>query len=215
MSLDKEATLIEEYKALRSEILLCLERRITIISYGLTAIGVLVGAGIAAVNYGNAVFAILVFLVVLPFSAAYVVDIWLAETRRARRASHYNWYLEKKLASIQDAKADPFPLEWESHIRKVGASSLFTEHYDKTVRYFTLIAAGSFGVGCALLLGEAPDQFAVSFAQIKKWSGPLSFFSALFFGAWLFIPRNKQAKWLHDEFNKEPTYPPQAAARVP
>lgn len=45
--------IVEEFKALRAEIVLCLERRVTIISFGLTAIAILTGAAVTSLN-GNA-----------------------------------------------------------------------------------------------------------------------------------------------------------------
>jgi hypothetical protein len=202
-----EDMIIEEYKALRAEILLCLERRITIISYGLAAVGVLVGAGIAAVYYDKIVLAALVFLGVLPVTAVYVLDIWLAETRRARRASRYNWYLEKKLAAIMSATPSHLPLEWEARLRVPGTNGLFFEHYTRTVGYFALLAAASFGIGVYVLLGEAPAQLVVSLSGVKQWALALAWIPAAGVGIPIFRRRDKYAKWLQDEFDREPKYP--------
>ncbi|MGA2916014.1 MAG: hypothetical protein ABSE89_08325 [Sedimentisphaerales bacterium] len=199
MTLSREQIILEEYKAIRAEILLCLERRITIISYGLTSVGVLVGAGVTSLNYSHSEFAILVFLVVLPVTALYVLNIWLAETHRVRRASHYNWYIEKKLAAVEEF-ADK-PLEWESRIHDKNDPHRRFKHYNYTVCYFSLLFAISVGVGLYLLLTSKLPKVSLGYRSI------ICIVVAVGFGIFILWWHIKKAQGLIDKFDEEPTYP--------
>jgi hypothetical protein len=136
------ALALEEYRALRAEIILCLERRITILSYGLTAIGVLVAAAINAFGPRQSMgtnppstspivlsLGEVILLIVLPTTAFYVLWIWFAETRRVRRASQYLYGLERDINTL----VGKCILRWEHSLRP---ERWFNRHYWITFLFF-------------------------------------------------------------------------------
>ncbi len=138
----------EEFRALRAEIVLCLERRITVISYGLATIGILTGAAVTSFNSLGYVAAGVILTVMIPVASLYVLRIWLSETRRVRRASHYNWNLELRAEKIVGRSV----LRWEQGIRDTGrpATRHFRQHYDWTAFFFTFIAGASVAAGVSV-----------------------------------------------------------------
>lgn len=142
---------IVEYKALRNEIISCLQFRIRILSYGLAAIGVLAGATVAAINaklpVGAAIFAGLI----IPIFSLFVLNIWLAETRRVRRASWHNWGIELRLEKHFGRKT----LLWEEEIRKSGDRGLFFEHYGWVVGFPHAVPLISVACAVFILFGQS------------------------------------------------------------
>jgi membrane protein implicated in regulation of membrane protease activity len=152
-------SLIEEFKALRKEIILCLERRVTVISYGLAAIGVLTGAAVASLNVTSDLPKYLatglILTLMVPIASLYALRIWLSETHRVRRASHYIWGLELRAQGLVGRNV----LRWEQGIRaKDTPTQHFTEHYYWTVFFFTFIAGVSAAAGLSCLLQTPIDQ---------------------------------------------------------
>jgi|GEM_PF-4359062 len=186
---------LEEYKALRAEVLLCLERRVTIISFGLTAIAVLATAGVTALNYEITSAAVLILAVLVPGTSAYVLALWLAETHRARRASHYLWRIERKLEKALECRS----LEWEGLLRqKKGIYALFRVHYYSTVGWFTFVLFVSAWAGLYILVEDLTSwQRTVANASI---SGLVSFIVSLLVLVWGL----SKAKALTEIYNREP-----------
>lgn len=109
--------ILEEYKALREEIILCLGERVTIVSFGFAAVGALIAGGMAVLGRGKERWFVssIVIGVVVTLTCLYVLDVWTVETRRLARASYYNHYLELKLKNLY--KGNILPLEWEQRTR--------------------------------------------------------------------------------------------------
>lgn len=107
---------MEEYKALRAEILQCSQNRFTILSLGFPAVGALLAAGIGFARHKQYwILAAFVVGVGVALTSLYVVDLWMEETHRMARASYHNYHLELKLNKLFPTQ-DP-PLEWEERIR--------------------------------------------------------------------------------------------------
>lgn len=109
--------ILEEYKAVREEIILCLGERVTSVSFGFAAVGALLAAGMAVLGREKARWFVssIVIGVVVTLACLYVLDFWTLETRRLARASCYNYYLELKLKDLY--KGNVLPLEWEQRTR--------------------------------------------------------------------------------------------------
>ncbi len=166
--------ILTEYRALRDEILLCLERRTTIISYGLAGAGALAAAGAAALersslaDSGAPLLAGLIFLAAA-IAALYILWFWFAETQRARRASQYLLGLEK---DVNSALGEGKPaLRWEHWLRGSPRQS-FNFHYWLTLSFFWLAALAFFGAALASvwsvphLLGPAVRCFVLPSAAV-------------------------------------------------
>jgi hypothetical protein len=90
---------VEEYKALRAEVLFCLGARTTVLGLSLAAVGALWSASANALPHKSAGFDL---AVTLPLLLAMVVpiavwEIWHAEVFRGRRAAYRTWMLEKEM----------------------------------------------------------------------------------------------------------------------
>jgi hypothetical protein len=171
--------MLEEYKAIRAEIILCLERRITLLSYGLTAIGILTAAGVAALTgpHPSATAASPVFLLAIPFSSTFVLDIWFTETQRVRRG--FQWE-----HSIRSPRPDPH--------------RLFTTHYLRITGYFVITASCSVVAG-----GQAAFEAvksAVVFHPVDRWIASCAVAAML--GALLLIRAHRRALWLEANYNQ-------------
>ncbi len=185
--------LVEEFKALRAEIILCLERRVTIISYGLATVGVLTLAAVTSLNGSAGQLAAAVILsAVIPAVSLYVVRIWLTETHRVRRASHYVGGLELRAKELTGRNL----LRWEQGIRaKDQVTQHFSEQYVWTVFFFTFMSGISVAVGLILLQSYIDLE---QFVYILGGAVGLAFFF-LFFVRW-----KHEADWLIQTYNRPP-----------
>jgi|SRR5882724_6937617 len=115
MTLDQ--IILEEYKAIRAEIILCLDRRVSIVSLGFTAIGTLLAGGIALLGSKKEHWFVssIVIGVGVTVTCLYILDVWMVESRRLARASYYNHYLELKIRNLY--KSSTLPLEWEQRTK--------------------------------------------------------------------------------------------------
>ena len=189
--------LVEEFKALRAEIILCLERRVTVVSYGLAAIGVLTGAAVTSLNLNSEVprylAAGLILTLMVPFASLYALRIWLSETHRVRRASHYVWGLELRAEGIVGRKV----LRWEQGIRAKGKpTEHFTEHYGWTVFFFTFIAGASAAAGLICLLKSPVDREVLAYV-VGGLIGLVVF-------VWFFAQWKREADSLIETYNEPP-----------
>lgn len=109
--------ILEEYKAVREEIILSLGERVTIVSFGFAAVGALLAGGVAALSGERQhwYIAAMVIGVGVSLTSLYVLDVWNAESQRLARASYYNYSLEVKLQKLYPG--DVVPLEWEHRVR--------------------------------------------------------------------------------------------------
>ncbi len=111
MSVDQ--IVLEEYKALRAEIILCLGNRVTIVSLGFAALGALLAGGLGLLGSAKPQLFIsaLIIGVGVSLTCLYVFDVWTVESRRLARASYHNCYLENKIERLLPGEVKP--LEWE------------------------------------------------------------------------------------------------------
>lgn len=142
----------EEFRALRAEVILCLERRSTILSYGFASIAAIWTSGVVVLEKSRFLF-VIIMIIVAPLFLWFCMNMWLTETRRLRRASRYIWYLEKKIYLLEyPFKHNMKPLEWEGNLRKKGNHGDFCHHYIRTIIFFCSFIFINLFVGILILL---------------------------------------------------------------
>ena len=173
----------EEYKALRAQIILCLESRVSIVSLGFAAIGALLAGGVAAMSRErpNWFVAALTIGVAVTLTSLYVFDVWTVETRRLARASYHNCQLEKKINKLVAGNVKP--LEWEDRVRNDAAYiAILPRDKDTPPKIFLYFAVGSAVSGFILFLifvwgtKEHPDLI---FRRLYQWFMPFALLGAL------------------------------------
>lgn len=214
MSTNIVAVILEEYRALRAEVILCLERRTTIISWGLAAIGAIFAAAVAAYTGQKPLMAGVLLLAIATTTSWLVLNMWLTETRRARRASHYLCYLEIKLMAVMGTASHPKPLEWEQQLRKPKTGTQFSEHYIHTIGFFGFMLFVSTYLGTLSTIEALPILITSRPKDVASIQAHSEVIAAILAASIAFIVFQKamgQARWLKEEFQSIPEYPPKDA----
>lgn len=130
---------LEQYRALRSEVLRTMEDGNQILAFGLAAVGIVLGV---AVSVRSTFLGFLVFVAFLPILAALVMSVWFAAQERMARASHFLSGIEARIKEAIGSNA----VSWELWLRGVQ-SEKETEHFWWTelsaISLFGLIIVGS------------------------------------------------------------------------
>jgi hypothetical protein len=98
---------LEQYRALRNEILRAMEDGNQVVSFGLAGTGVILAAGIST---KDTLLGFLIFAVLSPGVTALVLSMWFASAERVARASHF-------LSGIESRVKQPGEPSWESWLR--------------------------------------------------------------------------------------------------
>ena len=117
--MDQIALALEEYKTLRQESLMALERQHNILRFGIGLVGVLLGLGVQLESETVLATVLLVFFV--PTLMVFTVILWMAEVERMVRAGAYIADLEGRINEA--AGAGVVALAWETHLRQEGEAS--------------------------------------------------------------------------------------------
>lgn len=136
---------MEEYKALRGEVLASMQTQQTSLSFGTATIGILAAGGFNA--WDQDVPAVLVFLAGIPTLSGLIVLIWLGELTRMQRAGAMLVEIEKKVNIELAATGKGNALAWETALRERDWK--LTWNYQAIIATFSVIAAGSLIVGAA------------------------------------------------------------------
>lgn len=144
--------ILEEYKAIRAEIILCLESRVSIVSLGFAAIGALLAGGVAAMSRERPYWFVsaLTIGVAVTLTSLYAFDVWTVETRRLARASHHNCQLEDKMNNLFPGNVKP--LEWEHRVRTDDYNAILPPNKETPPLIFLLLSAGSAAGGLVLFV---------------------------------------------------------------
>jgi hypothetical protein len=136
---------MEEYRALREEVLRSMQTQQASLSFGAATIGILAAGGFNA--WEHDVPAVLVFIVGIPTMSGLVALVWLGELTRMQRAGAMLVEIEAKVnAELQPAgKGDA--LCWETALRERGWK--LTWNYQAIMASFAVIAVGSLVIGVA------------------------------------------------------------------
>ncbi|RCV63002.1 hypothetical protein C5S53_15925 [Methanophagales archaeon] len=102
---------LEEYRALRAEIIQSMDDGNKILAFGLAAIAFIIGAGF---QQEDALLGLLIFSFTLPIISVFVLSMWFAAQERLARASHYLSGLEVRIKSVC---SDIDSVSWEAWLR--------------------------------------------------------------------------------------------------
>ena len=134
--------IMEEYKRLYDEIGRTMVNRLTIIGFGLAAIGVLLGFAVKDLQGDITILGSVILGIMVPATAFMTVFLWSSEVRRGRRASWYIWWLERRINKEMNRRV----LRWEEDIRPPEANPLlrlFRGHYYIITIFFTVVGGFS------------------------------------------------------------------------
>jgi hypothetical protein len=161
---------LEEYRALRSEIIQSMDDGNQIMSFGLASLGVLFGA---AVQMADTWAAFVAFVVCLPMLSALILSYWVAAQERIAKASHYLSGTERRLKKSGGFES---AVSWESWLRRRDSTeprrwSRSWNAEKSGMLLFSSIVIGSVGTG---LSTDAPG---VSFELKSVVGGVVSIVS--------------------------------------
>ena len=196
--------MLEEYKALRAEILLCLQNRVTIVSLGFAAIGALFAGSVAAMSREKPYwfFSALTIGVAVTLTSLYVYDFWIAETRRLARASNHNCELEEKINNLFPGNVKA--LEWEHRVRTDPSyKKVLPAAMETPPRIFLLVSVCSSVGGLSLFLiflWGTREHSLLKLRWVYRWRIPFAVFGALavLVVFWLAGQRYEQSKHLDE-----------------
>ncbi len=141
LSMPPEVTVhLEEYRALRNEVLQSIRSRLEILSFGLATLGVLIGLSLQD-KVIDTDFAGFVLAVFVPAAGCIIVIEWLSEVQRAKRASNHLWGIERR---VNHALQEP-ALSWEESLRssQYQHMRIFRYHHWAVVSFFTGVPAAA------------------------------------------------------------------------
>ncbi len=145
--MDKLDVMMEEYKALRDEVVKTPSQRIQIFSLGMASAAVVVAGAVNAIAVGHArLLPGLVLLLMVPLICWAALHSWMSEATRGRRASFYLRGIERRVNDILTARA----LGWEEDLRKSRDTQMmymFRGHYWYVWGVFSLTALASGAIG--------------------------------------------------------------------
>jgi len=133
-------------------------------------------------------------------ASLFVLRVWLAETRRARRASYYIGGLELNLKNLKQ----PY-LRWEHWIRKgEGQRGLFFDHYSTIVNWFFGVATVAL-VGAFIFVWRSRSYFGTGMVNLSLFWGYV-FVIGVTAGSlvYLFFRARKEIKDLQKDYNEIP-----------
>ena len=174
--------ILEEYKAIRTEIILCLESRVTIVSLGFAAIGALLAGGVAAMSRERPYWFLsaLTIGVAVTLTSLYAFDVWIVETRRLARASYHNCQLENKMNNLFPGNVKP--LEWEHRVRTDDYKAILPPDKETPPKIFLLFSGGSAVGGLFLFLiflWETKEHPIPTLRRFYQWRKPFALLGAV------------------------------------
>lgn len=110
---------MEEYKSLRGEVSDSLKNQQSIINYGITAIGLVIGFG--ANLWKESIPADAIFFIVIPILCHLIILLWNGEVNRMSRAGNFIKEIEGKINRVVKSKSPEIhedALSWENWLRK-------------------------------------------------------------------------------------------------
>lgn len=147
---------LEEYKSLRQESLMALERQHTVLRFGIGLVGVLIGIGLQLQD--EEVLATVLLLLFVPVLIVFTVILWMGEVERMVRAGTYLAKLERKVNQAEGSGTDP--LGWEQYLRAEGEATTprLRSGYHAIFVIFVLLVLASLVIG---FYNAASEDWAV------------------------------------------------------
>ena len=161
---------LEEYKALRAEVLTAMQMQYTTLTFGTATIGVLFGFGANVWKAKEPLAAEIVFLAAVPILAYLVLVIWMGELTRMIRAGAYVAFLEVRINRAVGERA----LGWETFLHgRDDADETRTEHrrWNRAAIFFlyAAMAAAAIALGWDRL-SERSWQVAVPITEFLAFA---------------------------------------------
>jgi hypothetical protein len=159
---------LEEYKTLRQEILTTMSNRISILTFGLASISVILAASIAKYTPDgtpfNTLFPGLALTLAIPVVSILILFMWLGEYERMQRAGSFLTLIEDHVNREEAPEGkEKNLLSWETWLRKNRGHMAYP--YNMTVILLLLISSLSLMSGL-LMVGP---YIAWTAGQILKW----------------------------------------------
>lgn len=135
---------IQEYNALREEILTTMRTQDGTLRFGAATVGIVTAAGFNV--WDDTVAATMIFLAVVPFICTIVLIIWMGEVTRMMRAGRHLQRLEEVFA--HEIPYLPAPvMKWETNLRDQEADNTrWDRHYEWNYHAIVLMF-WSLGIG--------------------------------------------------------------------
>ena len=133
---------LQQYQALRSEIVRSMEDGNQIMGFGLAAIGLVLNAGFGV---QGTLQGFIVFAVILPGMSSLVLSMWFSAQERTARASHFISGFESRLKATLCIEDDAM---WETWLRSESTSR--TSNRSAT-HHFWHTESGGIGLLCLLI----------------------------------------------------------------
>lgn len=138
---------LEEYRALRAEVLITFQTQHTTLTWGTAALGILIGLGFNA--WDERFIAQFTFLGAVPAIAYLVLIIWMGELTRMMRVGKYLSELEGRIN--ESLRPQAAALGWETFLRKEAAVPGKTGHrlwnYRAVILVYQSLAVGAVAIG--------------------------------------------------------------------
>jgi hypothetical protein len=182
---------LEQYRALRGEILRAMEDGNQVMSFGLAAIGIVVSAGLTA---KDTPVGFILFAAVIPLLSALVLSIWFASYERLSRASYFITGIEERLNKSIGNKG---LLMWDSWLRTPSKKSKSQHHFWSTENSGVTLFACLFFASIALSIFAGSQTVDETWRYITYGVAIVGFVAF----AWLMKSRMKRTKaWFTSNF---------------
>jgi len=135
---------LKEYETIRQEILITMQVRNSILSFGLAIMGAILTVSIALASQSSLA-ASLTLILIAPAICIFVLYMWLGEYQRMQRAGKFLMKLEQEIN--EDVSANV--LTWETSLRSQRAHMKYP--YNTTVLLLTVIGLMSMTIGIVIL----------------------------------------------------------------
>jgi hypothetical protein len=145
---------LEEYKTLRQEILTAMSNRISILTFGLASISLVLSASVSKYTHDDAGFGKvlpgLALSLAIPAIAIFIIFMWLGEYERMQRAGRFLTTIEEKVNWEKRSKL----LTWETQLRAERRHMAYP--YNATVMLLLVISWLS-QMGGLMMISSTPD----------------------------------------------------------
>jgi hypothetical protein len=164
---------LEQYKALRGEILRAMEDANQIMSFGLASIGIVITAGLSV---KDTLLGFFVFSVIIPALSGLVLSIWFAAHERISRASYFISGIEARLRSTNPSFEGP---TWDLWLRSPSKTKNGGSHHFWNTEFSGIGIFAFFMIGpllLSLLVGSGSTTLAVRLSTFIVASVALAVF---------------------------------------
>lgn len=135
---------LKEYETIREEILITMQVRNSILSFGLAILGAILTVSIALAAQASLASS-LILILIAPAICIFVLYMWLGEYQRMQRAGKFLMKIEQEINEQISANA----LTWETSLRSQRSHMKYP--YNTTALLLTVIALMSMTIGIVLL----------------------------------------------------------------